>query len=112
MPSAITKYSRPDSLEVPGSEPGTPIRRRDGFNGKTGAYTRRASTNDGTFGSRTITKTGSGIDTVIRVNPPQSRAERDAGIIDLHKNGVHQQDIADVYNCSQPTVSRVINKKK
>lgn len=112
MASNITKYSALDNLKIPSQEPGTTIRKREDFNGKTGAYTRRASTNDGMFGSRTITKTGSGIDTVIRVNPPKNRAERDAGIIDLHKNGIHQQDIADVYNCSQPTVSRVINKKK
>ena len=78
---------------------------------RTGSLEQRAAFSTGMVRTRTITETGGSIDTTIKAPFTRNRAERNAAIRDLYKEGAKQQDIADAFGLTQPSVSNIVRNK-
>lgn len=81
-------------------------------NNKTGAKIARAVMDNGTTLIKTVTTTGTVLESVIKLPEIRSVAERNSVIADLAKNKMTQEQIAAMLDISQATVSNVLRNSK
>lgn len=81
-------------------------------NNKTGAKIARAVMDNGTTLIKTVTATGTVLESVIKLPEIRSVAERNSVIADLAKNKMTQEQIAAMLDISQATVSNVLRNSK
>lgn len=82
-----------------------------GIKKRTGERFAKATTSDGKTYIKTLSKKGVKKQSVITIPPYFSKEERDEIIVDLARNNT-QDDIADMMDISQSTVSNVLRKNK
>lgn len=78
---------------------------------RTGALEQRASYNNGVLRTKITTTSGGSIDTMIRAPKTNNRAERNEAIRQLREKGVKQQDLADAFGLTQPSISNILRKE-
>ena len=104
-----------DLFDAFSNEPGVPsediVSLNMGIKKRTGERFAKATTSDGKTYIKTLSKTGVAQKSVITIPSYSSKEERDEIIMDLSKRNT-QDDIADMMDISQGTVSNVIRKKK
>lgn len=104
----LTKTDNIIGILIPNPQKNTYVELKK--NQKTDATTQTVKQSTGEVVKYTETKEGTKIGTVIRTPNFSNKAERNASIRDLDKNGVKQIDNAIAHNVSQATVSKEVNK--
>lgn len=82
------------------------------LNKRTGSATHIVRLNNGVGMSRITTKTGSQWDTIYQHPKFASKEQLDAAIVDYYNNGLTQDRIAALLDCSQSYVSNVLRNHR
>lgn len=108
----LTKYFSADNVTRPNHTSGSIVKRREGYNKKTGAWESHFGTNNGLGVSRFDTSAGATAGKICYVDMTRTRSEIRQQIVQLYDDyDFTQQELAEATGYSQSTISNIVNGK-
>ena len=108
----LTKYFSADNVTRPNNSSGAIVKKRAGYNKRTGAWEDHFGTNNGLGVSRFDTSAGATVGKICYVDMSRPRSEIRRQIIQLYRDhGFTQQELAEATGYSQSTISNIVNGK-